>query len=215
VLCDCGRQINVKDEFAGKLIRCPLCKNPVQVPAAAPPPPPANEPIDVFCTCGRHVRVKADFAGKLIRCPQCKSPVQVPAPDPIPEVEAAEMELSDDDVVDDDAPAAGITTRRRSALEDAIPTQDDEAPPPPKPRRRSSRDRYDRDYVRHLGKPKPSGNSDGWGINAGVGGGCLMMVLAVVWFVVGWFAGWIFFYPPILFILGLIAFIRGLMGESD
>lgn len=41
------------------------------------------------------------------------------------------------------------------------------------------------------------------------------MVLAVVWFVVGLFAGWIYFYPPILFVLGGIAVVRGLMGESD
>ena len=37
-----------------------------------------------------------------------------------------------------------------------------------------------------------------------------MMVGAVVWFVVGLFLNIIFFYPPVLFIIGLIAFIKGL-----
>jgi hypothetical protein len=30
--CDCGRNIRVKDEFAGKLIRCPDCKKSLRVP---------------------------------------------------------------------------------------------------------------------------------------------------------------------------------------
>lgn len=55
-----------------------------------------------------------------------------------------------------------------------------------------------------------SNDGEGWGINAGIGGGAVMMLIAVVWFVVGLFAGWIFFYPPILFIVGLIAFFKGI-----
>jgi hypothetical protein len=51
-------------------------------------------------------------------------------------------------------------------------------------------------------------------MNAGVIGGVLMMVIAVVWFVVGLHAGWIFFYPPILFVIGIVALIKGLMGHS-
>ena len=46
---------------------------------------------------------------------------------------------------------------------------------------------------------------------AGVG----MMVGAVVWFVVGWMAGRIFFYPPILFVLGIASLVKGLMAPAD
>jgi hypothetical protein len=49
--------------------------------------------------------------------------------------------------------------------------------------------------------------------NAGVIGGLLMMVVAVVWFVVGYAGGRIFFYPPILFIIGLVAAGKGLMNR--
>lgn len=53
-------------------------------------------------------------------------------------------------------------------------------------------------------------DDDGWGINAGIGGGAAMMIVAVIWFVAGLFFGWLFFYPPILFIVGLIAFCKGI-----
>jgi len=46
---------------------------------------------------------------------------------------------------------------------------------------------------------------------AGIG----MMVGAVVWFVVGWMAGRIFFYPPILFIIGLVSLGKGIMAPSE
>jgi len=46
-------------------------------------------------------------------------------------------------------------------------------------------------------------------------GGVGMMVGAVVWFVVGWMAGRIFFYPPILFVLGIVGVAKGLMAPSQ
>lgn len=45
--------------------------------------------------------------------------------------------------------------------------------------------------------------------------GLLMMVGAVVWFVAGLAFDRIFFYPPILFIFGLIAFVKGLFGRGE
>jgi hypothetical protein len=36
------------------------------------------------------------------------------------------------------------------------------------------------------------------------------MVIAVIWFVVGLAGGIIFFYPPVLFIIGLVALCKGL-----
>jgi hypothetical protein len=46
-------------------------------------------------------------------------------------------------------------------------------------------------------------------------GGVGMMVGAVVWFVVGWMAGRIFFYPPILFVLGIVAVAKGVMAPAE
>lgn len=52
-------------------------------------------------------------------------------------------------------------------------------------------------------------------LNGGVMGGVLAMVGAVVWFVAGLAADVIFFYPPILFIIGLVAFFKGLAEGSS
>ena len=41
-----------------------------------------------------------------------------------------------------------------------------------------------------------------------------MMVGAAVWFFVGLAAGIIFFYPPVLFVLGIISFFKGLFSSD-
>jgi hypothetical protein len=47
-------------------------------------------------------------------------------------------------------------------------------------------------------------------VNAGVVGGVVMILIAVVWFVVGLTINRIFFYPPIMFVIGVIAIINGI-----
>lgn len=62
--------------------------------------------------------------------------------------------------------------------------------------------------------PKPSAGNDE--LNGSLWGGIGMMVLAVVWFFVALiFFDTIFFYPPILFIIGLVAFIKGLVNLAS
>ncbi len=54
------------------------------------------------------------------------------------------------------------------------------------------------------------------GINKGVYGGCIMVIVAVVWFFGALAVGWIFFYPPILGAIGAYAIIKGLAtGNID
>jgi hypothetical protein len=98
----------------------------------------------------------------------------------------ARLSASDDDRV--------RTSRRRDEDED-------EDEPRPKRRREEARG--------------PSITFErGWfgSTNAGVLGGLLMILIAVVWFVLGLAANRIFFYPPILFVIGVIAVIKGLAG---
>ena len=59
---------------------------------------------------------------------------------------------------------------------------------------------------------KPQKQSADGEVNGSLWGGIAMMVGAVVWFVGGLFFDIIFFYPPILFIIGLIAFVKGLVN---
>jgi hypothetical protein len=49
------------------------------------------------------------------------------------------------------------------------------------------------------------------GIENGMAGGIAMMTIAVVWFGAGWLAGVIFFYPPILFLIGAFALVKGMV----
>lgn len=52
------------------------------------------------------------------------------------------------------------------------------------------------------------------GLRAGVVGGLLMMALAAVWFFGGLAVGYIFFYPPILFIVGLVGLLKGIFDGN-
>jgi len=52
------------------------------------------------------------------------------------------------------------------------------------------------------------------GIRKGVAGGILMMAIALVWFIAGWSAGYIFYYPPILFVIGLFALVKGIFNRN-
>lgn len=54
-------------------------------------------------------------------------------------------------------------------------------------------------------------DGEGWGINAGIGGGAIMMLVALIWFCSGLiFFDYLFFAPPIIFVVGLIAFFKGI-----
>ena len=62
-------------------------------------------------------------------------------------------------------------------------------------------------------KPKTGGvfAPEKKGIEKGMTGGIVMMVIAAVWFFVGLKMDLIFFYPPVLFAIGLYAFFKGLV----
>jgi len=45
----------------------------------------------------------------------------------------------------------------------------------------------------------------------GVVGGVVMMVIALVWFFGRLSVGYIYYYPPILFIIGVVALVKGLV----
>jgi hypothetical protein len=57
-------------------------------------------------------------------------------------------------------------------------------------------------------------SAEGGGWDGSMIGGILMMLGAVVWFVGGLFFDIIFFYPPILFVIGLVAFFKGMLSGN-
>jgi len=52
------------------------------------------------------------------------------------------------------------------------------------------------------------------GMKMGVFGGVVMIVIALVWFFAGLAGGRIFFYPPVLFVIGVSALIKGLANGN-
>jgi hypothetical protein len=189
--------------------------------------------ITFSCSCGKSLQVKDEYGGKRVRCPACSDAITVPQPEPQFEVvedepvapparvraapvRAKAMPTSrddddedrdrkrrrDDDEDDDDRPRS-----KRGQYD----VQDEEEPPrkkrsfkPKKKKRAKKEETQQSNYALEKGI-----------LNGGVAGGALAMVIAIIWFVVGLMNDWIFFYPPILFILGLIAFIKGLMGGDE
>lgn len=135
------------------------------------------------------------MAGQKTRCPSCGEVLQIPAP----AVEPASAEAEVFKVLPVDAAGESEMIRKES------PKPVDQAP---------SRVRRSKEPPADDERQPWLVFEEGWfgSINSGVIGGVLMMVIAVVWFVVGWLAGRIFLYPPFLFIIGFIAVMRGLFG---
>ena len=81
----CGKQYNLKPEFAGRKTTCAGCKEPLVVPgpeAASAEQAEAQARISFPCTkCGMKFNLLSEFAGRKTTCPSCKEPLVVPSPD--------------------------------------------------------------------------------------------------------------------------------------
>lgn len=140
------------------------------------------------------LRVKNEKAGRTIYCPECDDKLIVPDDSGVQSVE------------DEPLPKAKKVRQARIADEDDEPPRkrrrddDDEDEDRPRPRKRKKR-------------RAPVQESSGLSSQAPIAIGYLMMLGAVVWFVLGLMADRIFFYPPIMFVLGIISVGRGLMAK--
>ena len=175
--------------------------------------------IALQCSCGKSLQVKDEHAGKRVRCPACSDVLAVPKSEPAFEV------VEDEEPVPRAAPVRAKVVAVSRDRDDDDDDEDDDRP-------RSKRKGYDvedeeeEDRPRKKKKRKPKRKNDQpqehshFGLEksimtGGVAGGLLAMIIAVVWFVVGLMNDRIFFYPPILLIVGLVAFFKGLMGGGD
>jgi hypothetical protein len=139
VRCDCGRSLRVRDELAGRRVRCPDCDEPVEVPEessravparkspVARPEPPAGT-IRFRCDCGELLVVKRALAGRWIDCPGCDESLRVPADEEDDREERGRR----------DRIQAGAPARRRPALRDE-PDEDEEEEDRPRPARKRGR----------------------------------------------------------------------------
>jgi hypothetical protein len=155
-----------------------------------------DEKVMLTCPgCQKRLKVPASASGKNGKCPACQAIFQVPAAQPAKLAVAPIAEdtprFSDDDFYDFAAP----TTKAASPAATSFPDLASEPPPKikyPKPE--------ENDSFRHEKN----------GIEKGVLGGIAMIAISLIWFFGGLACGILFYYPPILFIIGVYAVIKGL-----
>ena len=162
--------------------------------------------IKVQCGCGKSLQVKDELAGKRVRCPACKQAVGVPP--------ALEPEEVGDDALQVLLTESPPRPPARAPREEAVTAE------PPRPPALPERSAPPRAAERKKPKRRRDEEDEGWSfpriyLSPGIITGLLMMVGAVVWFVLGLLADRIFFYPPIMFVLGLVAVVRGLLGRPE
>jgi predicted RNA-binding Zn-ribbon protein involved in translation (DUF1610 family) len=82
---DCGHEMQVKDDLAGKKAYCPKCERIGQIPASTPAEPPRGEVsvetgvVKFYCPkCGQKIGVRTAGTAKQTRCPKCGESVPVP-----------------------------------------------------------------------------------------------------------------------------------------
>ena len=197
-------------------------------------------PIKAPCECGKILTVQDKAAGKTVRCPHCQAGVPVPAApeddfkiieESPPQAPPAAPSLRPDELVRVALDQPEVIARREPSEEAPRLTRllkgtqffvAEGAPTNPgwlRIQTITQKTGYIPDSTHTRAAPMPSDDDDDdhdafaperRGISAGMVGGIIMMVIAVVWFVLGWMAGIIFIYPPILFVIGLFAFFKGL-----
>lgn len=205
--CQCGQQLRVKSELAGKRVRCSACQQPVLVPGgptpqAAPVATPQAAPIQAVPVQQAPIQAAPIQAAPIQASPIQAVPVQAAAPaqaggglwDDLPDASAGPQAL----------PANPAMMHMTGA----------------QPAAQSTSEATNRLLAQAAGAD--SGSSSGGGnVSGGIGQvslGILMIVGGVVWFVVGWFNGYIFYKgPPFLVIGGMITMVKGFvqMASSD
>jgi len=204
--CNCGRQLVARDEHAGRKTRCPACNAITAIPASGKASPAASSPARDTGARGpgpstaqpRNPKPAGSRPGAPARqplaAPDNKKTEEIL--DVLPAEEEAYEVIDDFEIIDDEAEQARPAKKKV-----------------PERIRHQRRSRIDSDeYPRERRSRESSYSSFD---TAGVGVGLLMMLGAIAWFVVGLYGGVIFFYPPVLFVVGAVAFCKGLMGMSD
>lgn len=163
------------------------------------------EKVAVVCpTCDKRLLVPANSLGKQGRCPACQSVFTL---EQLYEAEPVASEQSDQ--FDAFAPAQSWSAPATSQF----PSSSDQLLTAPQSNYAALTNAYaspqvsPTPYQAYPTAPQPQGQF--W---SSLLGGIALMVIAVVWFVGGLFFDIIFFYPPILFIIGMVAAIKGLFA---
>ena len=203
----CGATLGAPADAAGKQVRCPKCKTAVSVPHSAAP-------------VRRARRVSGDDENVQ---PSPRRNTQAPPTRKSPPVTSREQRKPESTGRPGSANSSERKVKRRQPVEDNLsddldepeyldePFEDnDHYGTKSLPPRKKSTAASPRRYESTAGVSSDSAT----GGSKEIVGGILTMAGAVVWFVVGFFVfDLIFFYPPIMFVLGFIAFMKGIFSR--
>lgn len=178
-------------------------------------------PISVKCTCGKAFKLKDELGGKKVRCAACKAIIAVPKPAEDAEDEPAELVLIEDDPPEPkkSSPRARDESIRSESPRAPVPARsfefesDDE--PPSRRKRRQVVEEDDEDDYEERPRRRRKKKSSGFAVSPLIFTGLLMMAGAVVWFCGGLAFDVIFFYPPVLFVIGIVTTVKGFMGKTE
>lgn len=221
--CACGAKLNAKEALAGKKVRCPKCAAVLEVPtstARAPVPAPAARKC---LYCGKP---RPAAPGPCPECGRGAKPASARKGPPVSAASLRRVALRQEQVEARVEPAADapVLTKLKNGAQFFLgePTPDGGWL---HVRTITMKDGYvpAGTGVAEMETETEEGDAfslEKKGIRMGVLGGLIMMAIAVAWFVIGWAAGYIFFYPPILFVIGVIALVKGLLtgnvaGKKD
>lgn len=184
----CQTKLAVPETAAGKTIRCPKCQSPVQIPAVSQSPIVSQNPA----------------ASRARTAPQ-SSPAKRQAADVDRPKSRSSRQTENRFDQNEDSDLEFIPSGRQA---DALDWQDVPA---------SGDDDYGSDFPY-----QPPGSMNGTAqrsrssVNSkAVYSGIGMIVLSIVWFFGALlFLDRIFFYPPILLIIGIVTMVKGFKGED-
>ena len=223
VKCRCQQQVNVPlvAQKATNPKTAPLSgqhpSSQSSQPTRNPVPAPASNPADfmtfVCSGCNSTLKVKKSDAGKSCRC-RCGTSSTIPAPKLAPVAleplfpEPVNRDF-DFDFGGSSSPSSNVGPPMQHPIGNpyqakGIPFSTTVSGQSPATRNLPQRT--------ERGSSQESQSWEGKVFNGSVLGGVVAMVIAVVWFFAGLAGGIIFFYPPILFIIGLVGMIRGLVA---
>jgi hypothetical protein len=168
--------------------------------------------ISFVCACGKSFAVADEYAGKRTKCPACGSALTVPTPaaESAPPAAEAEEDAAYRALMEAPESSAAERPAREPAAAKLSSAPPNREPPPPTPYPK----RGPKVATRSTKSPRER-RGPAIHITPGVLGGLVSMLVAVVWFVVAYQAGWIYFYPPVMFVFGFVAVVRGLLGYSE
>lgn len=222
--------------MSGKVVQCP-CGKKLQVPvlsSAAPkaaPPTAQREKVVVACACGKRLSAPESARGKAVRCP-CGNTVSVPYADEVPSVAVAASAPANDSWLNDlpdhssnpfdsnpaaaygySAPLAAPYSNQGAAY-GGSPQPSAPAMSQAIAHSHLANAQQSLAYERQRAAEQQAADSGSSFFNSGTIGGLATMGIAVAWFVGGLMVGIIFFYPPVLFIIGLVTFAKGCFNND-